>query len=89
MAKVSIMQFKRVIRNKVYPTWTAKHHDLRIHVNMLVVTEVFHFTVVKNGKTLYSSLDHNMFFTEFDETVQAVEQWVKINYTEDKEDNDI
>jgi hypothetical protein len=55
---------------------------------MLVVTQVYHFTVTEDGRTIYSSLDKNICFPEFDGTVNAVEIWVKNNYTKDCEDYD-
>lgn len=73
------MQFIRCKRNKIYPMWTARYYTLRIHISMLVVTEVFHFTVTEDGKTLYSCLNHGICFTEFEDTAEAVGKWIKKN----------
>lgn len=41
--------------------------------------QVYHFTVKKDSHTIYSSIDNNVYFTEFDETVEYIEKWVKKN----------
>jgi len=79
------MQFIRAKRNKIYPLWVAKYYDLKIYVRMLTVTKIYHFNIIRSGVNIYSSIDHKMYFTEFEETVRYIKDWLKNNYAKEKD----
>lgn len=41
--------------------------------------QIYHFTVKKESHTIYSSIDDNIIFSEFDEVIEYIEKWVKRN----------
>lgn len=73
------MQFTRLHSRQVYPCWTAQYYQYKVYIRELIVMQVFHFRVVSGGKTVYSSIEDNIYFSEFEETVEYIEKWVKEN----------
>ena len=77
------MQFVQLKNKKVYHTWVTRYYSYKIYIYELVVMQVFHFTVYKDTHTIYSSINDNLVFSEFDEAVKYIEKWV-IKNCEDK-----
>jgi hypothetical protein len=72
------VQFIQLKNKKVYPTWVARYgNNYKIYIQQLIVMQVYHFTVKKDAHIIYSSIDNMIIFTEFNEAVEYIEQWIK------------
>lgn len=67
------------LHRKIYPCWVGRYYSYKIYIHELVVMQIYHFTVKKESHTIYSSIDDNIIFSEFDEVIEYIEKWVKRN----------
>ena len=74
-----MVQFIQLKNKRVYKTWVGRYYAYKIYIFELVVTQVYHFTVHKDSHTIYSSIDGDQIFVEFEEAVEFINEWVKIN----------
>jgi hypothetical protein len=73
------VHFTKIKGKRVYPTWVSRYYGYKIYIQEFVVTEIYHFTVHKDTHTIYSSIDDMMIFTELEEIIEYIEEWVKEN----------
>ena len=76
------MNFKQILKRKLYPTWvsTTKYHGCNVYILQMPNVWYFHFQVIcDDDQVYYCSLDEGIKFNDFQECCKASEEWIDKN----------
>ena len=73
------MKFKKILKRKVYPTWTNTQRIKGYKVYVFYMPDIgcYHFQIDYDSNIIYISLNDNIKFNSFEDCCLAAEQWIK------------
>jgi len=76
-----MMKFKRILKRKVYPTWTSitRVKGYKAYIYYIPDCCYYHFQIDHDNNIVYMSLTEDIKFNNYDDCCLAVDKWIKSN----------
>jgi len=73
------MKFKKILKRKVYPTWTSttRIKGYKVYIFYMPDMGYYHFQIDFDSNIIYISLNNNVKFDNFEECCISAEKWIK------------